>query len=87
MAEDVHGAAESLGGGVVAGIGLPLASYWLAGPGQPWGSFVWLGCLIGGACLLAVPGYRMWGWGVLLGAAGLAIAFLIWLSASGLTLS
>ena len=76
-----------LSAGVLAGLGLPLVSYWLAAPGQPLGVLVLLGCLLVGMCLMAVPGLRFLGLGFLLGGAGLVVSFMAWLSASGLELS
>ena len=77
-----------LSAGAVAGFGLPLVSYWLAAPGQPLGVLALFGCLIVGGCLTVLPGLHRWlGMGLLLGGAGLAVAFMAWLSASGLELS
>jgi len=74
--------------GAIAGFGIPVVAYWLAAPGQPLGVLALFGCLIVGACLLVLPGLRRWlGLGLLVGGAGLVVAFMVWLSASGLELS
>lgn len=92
MTEDVEeqqpseGLAE-LSAGIMAGLGLPLVAYWLAAPGQPLGVLAFVGCLLVGVCLIAVPGMRVLGLGLLLGGAVLVVAFMVWLSASGLELS
>lgn len=92
MAEDVEEQPSDelvvLSVGAATGFALPLVAYWLAAPGQPLGVLALLGCLLVGVCLTVLPGLRRWlGLGLLLGGAGLVIAFMAWLSASGLELS